>query len=111
MNLSYITNTDETLAKLITGGDDADYDVISLESAYIKPFIENDLLQKLDFDPISRIPIFSMTNTGNTYPGMKENEYACPTGLFGYTLIAYNKETCPIEIKTVFRPGRPSPGG
>ena len=46
VNVSYIDNTDTIISKLVEGS--ADYDVIDLESAYVKTFVDNDLLAKLD---------------------------------------------------------------
>lgn len=98
VNISYITNTDEILAKLLANDGKSDYDFIDLESAYVKPFVDNDLLEKLNFDNIP--------NSKNYYDnvwgvvGDENNEYCCPNGGYGYTFIVYNKETCPIEIKS-----------
>lgn len=52
VNISYITNTDEILAKLLANDGKSDYDFIDLESAYVKPFVDNDLLEKLDYKNI-----------------------------------------------------------
>lgn len=96
VNISYITNTDEILAKLLVSGGKSEYDFIDLESAYVKPFTDNKLLEKINWDNIP--------NSENLYdkcwgiPGDENREYVCPAGAAGYTLIVYNKETCPIEI-------------
>ena len=50
VNVSYVDNTDTLLSKLIEG--DVEYDVIDLESAYVKTFVDNDLLVKLNLDNI-----------------------------------------------------------
>jgi spermidine/putrescine transport system substrate-binding protein len=96
VNISYIVNTDEILAKLLAGGDDADYDFIDLESAYVKPFVDNNLIQKLDFDKIPNAATIDATYT--CPPGDENGEYTCSNGTMGYTYIVYNKKTCPIEI-------------
>ena len=51
-SLEGITNTDEILAKLLANDGKSDYDFIDLESAYVKPFVDNDLLEKLDYKNI-----------------------------------------------------------
>ncbi len=95
-NISYIVNTDEILAKLLAGGSDADYDFIDLESAYVKPFVDNGLLQKLDK---SQIPNEErIDDSFKCPPGDEKNEYTCSNGTMGYTYIVYNKDTCPIKI-------------
>jgi hypothetical protein len=70
--------------------------VIDLESAYVKTFVDNDLLAKLDNK--------SLTNKKNIADGIpaatgdEKMEYTCPDMAPGYTGIVYNKETCPIKI-------------
>ena len=94
VNVSYIDNTDTIISKLVEGS--ADYDVIDLESAYVKTFVDNDLLAKLDSK--------SLTNKKNIADGIpaatgdEKMEYTCPDMAPGYTGIVYNKETCPIKI-------------
>lgn len=97
VNISYVTNTDEILAKLLASNGDSEYDFIHLESAYVKPFVDNNLLEEIDY---SNVP-----NSEDLYDnywgiaGDEEGKYTCPDGTKGYTQIVYNKETCPIEIK------------
>ena len=70
--------------------------MIDLESAYVKTFVDNDLLAKLDSK--------SLTNKKNIADGIpaatgdEKMEYTCPDMAPGYTGIVYNKETCPIKI-------------
>ena len=96
VNVSYIVNTDEILAKLLAGGDDADYDFIDLESAYVKPFVDNKLIQKIDFTAIPNAKAIDASFT--CPPGDEKGEYTCSNGTMGYTYIVYNKDTCPITI-------------
>ncbi|MDD7403960.1 MAG: spermidine/putrescine ABC transporter substrate-binding protein [Butyribacter sp.] len=94
VNVSYIDNTDTILSKLVEGS--ADYDVIDLETAYVKSFIDNDLLAKLDSSELD-----NKKNIIDNFPspiGDDKMEYVCPDLAPGYTGIVYNKETCPIEI-------------
>lgn len=94
VNVSYIDNTDTLLAKLVDGN--ANYDVIDLESAYVKSFVDNDLLAKLDESKLK-----NKANLLDNFPsaiGDDKMEYTCPDFAPSYTGIIYNKETCPIEI-------------
>lgn len=94
VNVSYIDNTDTIISKLVEGS--ADYDVIDIESAYIKSFVDNELLVKLNNDNLS-----NKKNLTDNFPsaiGDEKMEYTCPDLAPGYTGIVYNKETCPIEI-------------
>lgn len=94
VNVSYITSTDEILAKLVSGN--ADYDYIDLESAYIKSFVDNGLLAEIDQ---SKIPNMKYLKEGLDSPvGDEDNRYTIPASSDIYTCIVYNKETCPIEI-------------
>lgn len=98
VNISYITNTDEILAKLIASDGKSDYDFIDLESAYVKPFVDNNLLEEIDYNNIPNSEALYDDVWGVV--GDEVNTYTCPTGSHYYTLIVYNKETCPIEIKS-----------
>ena len=98
VNISYISNTDEIMTKLINGS--ADYDLVDLEAAYVQPFIENDLLQKIDH---SKVPNEKYLDPDENVapPGDKKMEYTITDMGPNYTTIVYNKETCPIEIKSL----------
>lgn len=98
VNISYITNTDEILAKLIASNGKSDYDFIDLESAYVKPFVDNGLLEEIDFSNIPNSEALYDEVWGVV--GDEDGKYTCPTGSHYYTFIVYNKETCPIEIKS-----------
>lgn len=94
VNVSYIDNTDTIISKLVEGS--ADYDVIDIESAYVKSFVDNDLLVKLNNDKLT-----NKKNIIDDFPvaiGDEKMEYTCPDLAPGYTGIIYNKETCPIKI-------------
>ena len=98
VNCSYITNTDEILAKLIATEGESDYDFIDLESAYVKPFVDNNLLAEIDYSNIPNVKKLDEKCMGVV--GDDDNTYTCPSGGYYYTLVVYNKETCPIEIKS-----------
>ncbi len=99
VNISYISNTDELLTKLINGS--ATYDVMDLEGAYVKTFIKNGLLEKIDDD---KVP--NQSNIIDEY--MKEGPigdekltYTVPDMAPNYTTVVYNKKTCPVKIKSL----------
>ncbi len=96
VNVSYIDNTDVLISKLIDGN--VDYDVVDIEAAYVKTFVDNELLQKIDKSdfPYQEDMIDSAKGT----VGDENLEYTTPDIAPGYTTIIYNKETCPIEIKS-----------
>ena len=50
INVSYIDNTDTIISKLIQGS--TTYDLIDIESAYIKTFVDNGLLVELEYENI-----------------------------------------------------------
>lgn len=95
VNINYIDNTDTIISKLIQGT--ADYDLLDLESAYIKSFVDNDLLVELNHSNIENEK-YIREEYYKGYTGDEEMKYAIPMTAPIYTCIIYNKETCPIEI-------------
>ena len=95
VNINYIDNTDTIISKLIQGN--ADYDLLDLESAYIKSFVDNDLLVELNHSNIENEK-YIREEYYKGYTGDEEMKYAIPMTAPIYTCIIYNKETCPIEI-------------
>ena len=51
VNVTYIDNTDTMLSKLVEGGNQ--YDVLDIEAAYVKSFVDNGLLQEIDHSAIT----------------------------------------------------------
>ncbi|WP_294379111.1 PotD/PotF family extracellular solute-binding protein [uncultured Clostridium sp.] len=97
VNVSYVTNTDEMLAKLISGG--SGLDLVHVESAYVKTFIEADVLDKINKENIPNEKYLK----DSVYNGTDENDapYIVSDGFDpGYTVLVYNKETCPGEINS-----------
>lgn len=96
VNVTYVEDTNTILAKMLQGN--SEYDVIDVESAYIKSFVDAGLLAPLDYDV--------MTNYDNIEPsyvekggiGDEELKYSLPISGPLYTGVVVNKETCPIEI-------------
>ena len=96
VNVSYITNTDELITKMVSGENEFDY--VDVESAYVKTFVENGLLAKIDYDKIPNSENIDDKFWGAV--GDEKNEYTMPVSDNIYSLIVYNKETCPIEINS-----------
>lgn len=96
INISYIDNTDTLLAKMIEGS--ADYDLIDLEGAYVKSFLDGELLAPIDKSKVSNISNIEEEFLKEGPIGDTEEKYTIPNMGCSYTTIVYNKETCPIEI-------------
>ena len=98
VNVTYIDNTDTLISKLVEGG--SAYDVCDIEAAYVKTFVDNGLIQKMDHSAITNEQ-YEETSLLKTGPiGDEKLEYVTPDSNAGFTGIIYNKETCPIEIKS-----------
>lgn len=96
VNISYIDNTDTLLSKLIEGS--VDYDLIDLESAYVKSFADNGLLAEIDHSKVENEKYIADAYKAQGPVGDEDLKYTVPDMAPGYTSIIYNKETCPIEI-------------
>lgn len=97
VNVSYFTSTDEMNAKLMSGGG-KDYDVVQAGNSQVANLINQKYIQELNFDNIPNFKNLSEASKNPDYdPGSKYTvEY-----LSSYTVIGYNKKTCPIQIKSV----------
>lgn len=96
VNVTYIDNTDTLISKLVGGG--SDYDVCDIEAAYVKSFVDNGLIQKMDHSAITNEQYVEPVLLENGPIGDENLEYVTPDSNAGFTGIIYNKETCPIEI-------------
>ena len=94
VNVSYIDNTDTIISKLLQGS--TSYDLIDIESAYIKTFVDNGLLAELNYDNLENTKYIDPQYGGFT--GDEDCKYTVPCIAPLYTCIVYNTETCPIEI-------------
>lgn len=99
VNISYISNTDELLTKLINGS--VTYDLIDLEGAYVQTFIKNDLLTDIDDDKIPNQSNIIDEYTKEGAVGDEDFKYTVLDMAPNYTTIVYNKKTCPVEIKSL----------
>lgn len=95
VNISYIDNTDTIITKLLQGS--AEYDLLDLESAYIKTFVDNGLLAEIDHDAIPNEQ-YIREEYYKGFTGDEDMKYTVPAYAPIYTCIVYNTETCPITI-------------
>lgn len=96
VNVSYISDTNELMTKLLSGK--SGYDFVDIESAYVKSFVDHGLLQKIDK---SSVPSLKNVRPELFSPkGDEKNQYTVPGMWPLYTGIIYNKQTCPITINT-----------
>lgn len=97
VNVGYIDNTDTILSKLLQGSES--YDLLDMESAYIKSFVDNGLFAEIDHSKIENEK-YIKEEYYKGYTGDEEMKYTVPIVGPIYTCVLYNKETCPIEIKS-----------
>lgn len=99
VNITYIEDTNEMLSKMINSKQD--YDVIDLESAYVKAFEDAGLLEKLDKDSMDNLKYVDQDTfmaKGSGPIGDEDFTYTIPISGPLYTCIVYNKKTCPKKI-------------
>lgn len=97
VNVSFFTSTDEMNAKLMSGNG-KDYDLVQAGNSQIENLINQKYIQELDFNNITNIKNLNISARNQAFdPDQKYSvEY-----LSSYTVIGYNKKTCPVEIKSV----------
>ena len=95
VNVNFFTSTDEMLSKVMTGGA-TEYDLIQPNTYNLAALREMDYSEELDFD---NIPNYQYVDEGfkKGYLDEGDEKYAVPY-MAGITVVAYNKNTCPIEI-------------
>ncbi len=96
VNVTYIDNTDTLLSKIVEGS--GEYDLVDIESAYVKAFVDNGLIQKMDDSSLTNLEYVEDYLLEEGPIGDENFEYVAPASAAGYTTIVYNTETCPIEI-------------
>lgn len=96
VNVTFFTSSDELLSKVMTGGA-SEYDLVQPSLNHIEALREGDYIQKLNYD---NIPNYEYVEESfkNQYFAEDDAEYCVPY-MAGTTVIAYNKNTCPVEIK------------
>lgn len=97
VNYTYFTSTDELLSKVMTGGA-SDYDVIQPNTYNIAALRELGYIQELNFDNIPNYKYVDDEYKNESIYSGDDGNYGVPY-MAGTTVIAYNKNTCPIEIK------------
>lgn len=98
VNITYIEDTNTILSKMMNGNNE--YDIIDLESAYVDSFMEAELLAPIDYDKITNKKYIDPIYLEKGAIGDEKFEYTLPCSGPLYTCVVYNKETCPIEIKS-----------
>lgn len=99
VNVTYIEDTNEILSKMINSKQD--YDVIDLESAYVKAFKDAGLIEKLDKDSMTNLKYVDQETfmaDGSGPIGDEDFTYTVPISGPLYTCVVYNKKTCPKKI-------------
>ncbi len=96
VNITYYASMDEMMAKLQTGAY-KDYDLIQPYSSEIEALIEQDFIQEINYDNVPNMKYISSDFLNQEYD--PEQKYTVPY-VYGLDYICYNKDTCPIEIKT-----------
>lgn len=99
VNITYVEDTNTILAKMLQGS--SEYDVIDIESAYMKSFVDAKLLEPLDYDVIKNRDNIDPTYLEKGPIGDEDLKYCLPISGPLYTGIVVNKETCPIEVKSM----------
>lgn len=95
VNVTFFTSTDEMLAKVMTGGA-SEYDLIQPSQNIIAALRDQEYIQKLDFDNIPNYKYVDDTYK-TKYFAEDDAEYCVPY-MASATVVAYNKNTCPIQI-------------
>ena len=94
VNFSYMSTSEEAVAKVTSGGGD-EYDLVMPCDADMTSLIEGGYLAEINLD---NIPNFEHLGDAYKYREFDpENKYAIPY-LVNYVYVVYNPETCPIEI-------------
>lgn len=96
VNVTYVEDTNTILAKMLQGS--SDYDVMDIESAYIKSFVDADLLAPLNYDKMTNYDNINPSYVEKGAVGDEKLTYSLPIIGPLYTGVVVNKETCPIEI-------------
>ena len=94
VNFSYMSTSEEAVAKITSGGGD-EYDLVMPCDADMTSLINGGYLAEINLD---NVPNFE--HLGDAYKNREfdpENKYALPY-LINYVYVVYNPETCPIKI-------------
>lgn len=98
VNITNVEDTNTILAKMLQGN--SEYDVIDLESAYVKSFVDANLLAPLDEKALKNKGNINEKFLQKGAVGDEKYKYTLPLCGPLYTGVVINKKTCPIEIKS-----------
>lgn len=94
-NVTYYASMDEMMSKLVTGAY-KNYDLLQPYDSKVQPLVEEDMIQKINYDNIPNMKYIDEEYLNQEFD--PDQEYTVPY-VAGSIYIAYNKETCPVEIK------------
>lgn len=98
VNAAYYGSNDELIAKVTAGAGD-EYDLIQPSANKIPILVEGDYLEELDFDNIPNIK--ELDENYQDMEGYEEYQKYFAVYMTDRSYIAYNTDTCPIEIKSL----------
>lgn len=91
VNLSYMSDNADAITKLTAGGGQ-EYDLIMTCDAYMESLVDGGYIEKINFADIP-----NASNINESYWTAKDY---CVPYLMNYIYVVYNKDTCPVEIKS-----------
>lgn len=96
VKLATYASNEEMLAKLMAGGA-SQYDMVVPSNYVVHTMVQQNLLQTINHDSIPNLKNIDPNMLGKDFD--KENKYTVPY-MVSFTLLAVNKKTCPVEIKS-----------
>lgn len=96
VNVQTFDSMEEGYAKMQSGAG-KQYDLIQCNNTFAQGLIDQNLVQKIDFSNIPNYKNIEDSAKESTYD--PDNEYTVPY-MGGYSMVIYNKDTCPIEINS-----------
>ncbi len=94
VNVQTFDSMEEGYAKMQSGAG-SQYDLIQCNNTFAQGLISQGLVQKLNYDNIPNYANIEDSAKESTYD--PNHEYTVPY-MGGYSLVIYNKNTCPIEL-------------
>ena len=96
VNVQTFDSMEEGYAKMQNGAG-KQYDLVQCNNTFAQGLIDQNLVQKIDFDNIPNYKNIEDSAKESTYD--PNNEYTVPY-MGGYSMVIYNKKNCPIEINS-----------
>lgn len=94
VNVQTFDSMEEGYAKMQSGAG-SQYDLIQCNNTFAQGLIDQGLVQKIDYDNIPNYANIEESAKESTYD--PNQEYTVPY-MGGYSMVIYNKNTCPIEL-------------